>query len=239
MGRRYFGTDGVRGTANSGAMTADTVLKIGMAAGTNGTGDDAVSRCIYQLRRHLRQAGGDERHAALLETLPKRGYRLNGVAHVDGAQAAPSAESPPHRTRGRWRRLAGWSMALVALAIPVSIIALIVGHGHLRSRLRALESQVARQDLALQALAAGAPMAGPVDAVPPSPAAAAPPQPEPAKLTPWDRATGAVALVTPAEPNAPVELVEASVSTEPAEPALPRPPSALSRFAGWSRNAAA
>jgi hypothetical protein len=45
-------------------------------------------------------------------------------------------------------------LALVALAIPVSIIALIVGHGHLRSRLRALESQVARQDLALQALAA-------------------------------------------------------------------------------------
>jgi uncharacterized membrane protein len=126
-------------------------------------------------------------------------------------------------------------LALVALAIPVSIIALIVGHGHLRSRLRALESQVARQDLALQALAAGAPMAGPVDAVPPSPAPAAPPQPEPAKLTPWDRATGAVALVTPAEPNAPVELVDASVSTEPAEPALPRPPSALSRFAGWLR----
>jgi phosphoglucosamine mutase len=33
MARRYFGTDGVRGRANSGAMTADMVLKIGMAAG--------------------------------------------------------------------------------------------------------------------------------------------------------------------------------------------------------------
>jgi phosphoglucosamine mutase len=33
MGRKYFGTDGVRGRANSGAMTADMVLKIGMAAG--------------------------------------------------------------------------------------------------------------------------------------------------------------------------------------------------------------
>ena len=33
MARKYFGTDGVRGTANSGAMTADIVLKIGMAAG--------------------------------------------------------------------------------------------------------------------------------------------------------------------------------------------------------------
>jgi phosphoglucosamine mutase len=33
MSRKYFGTDGVRGKANSGAMTADLVLKIGMAAG--------------------------------------------------------------------------------------------------------------------------------------------------------------------------------------------------------------
>ncbi len=33
MSRKYFGTDGVRGTANNGAMTADMVLKIGMAAG--------------------------------------------------------------------------------------------------------------------------------------------------------------------------------------------------------------
>ena len=33
MSRKYFGTDGVRGTANSGTMSADVVLKIGMAAG--------------------------------------------------------------------------------------------------------------------------------------------------------------------------------------------------------------
>jgi phosphoglucosamine mutase len=33
MARKYFGTDGVRGAANAGAMTADMVLKIGMAAG--------------------------------------------------------------------------------------------------------------------------------------------------------------------------------------------------------------
>jgi phosphoglucosamine mutase len=33
MARKYFGTDGVRGRANSGAMTADMVLRIGMAAG--------------------------------------------------------------------------------------------------------------------------------------------------------------------------------------------------------------
>ena len=33
MIRKHFGTDGVRGKANSGSMTADMVLKIGMAAG--------------------------------------------------------------------------------------------------------------------------------------------------------------------------------------------------------------
>lgn len=57
-------------------------------------GDDVVSRCIYQLRRHLRQAGGDERHAALVETLPKRGYRLNCEA---AAVPAPLSEAErPH-----------------------------------------------------------------------------------------------------------------------------------------------
>jgi phosphoglucosamine mutase len=33
MARKYFGTDGVRGRANTGAMTPDVVMKIGMAAG--------------------------------------------------------------------------------------------------------------------------------------------------------------------------------------------------------------
>ena len=31
--RKYFGTDGIRGTANQGIMTADTALKLGIAAG--------------------------------------------------------------------------------------------------------------------------------------------------------------------------------------------------------------
>jgi phosphoglucosamine mutase len=33
MSRRYFGTDGIRGKANAGAMTAETALRVGMAAG--------------------------------------------------------------------------------------------------------------------------------------------------------------------------------------------------------------
>ncbi|OCC25414.1 phosphoglucosamine mutase [Croceicoccus estronivorus] len=33
MGRKYFGTDGIRGRANDGVMTAETALKVGQAAG--------------------------------------------------------------------------------------------------------------------------------------------------------------------------------------------------------------
>lgn len=39
MTRKYFGTDGIRGTANGGSMTSEMALKVGMAAGklfTNG-----------------------------------------------------------------------------------------------------------------------------------------------------------------------------------------------------------
>lgn len=55
--------------------------------------DDALSRCIYELRRHLSQASGDERYKAMLETLPKRGYRLNGT--ITAAQPGASKTSGP------------------------------------------------------------------------------------------------------------------------------------------------
>ena len=35
MVRKYFGTDGIRGTANSWPMTAETALRVGMAAGSS------------------------------------------------------------------------------------------------------------------------------------------------------------------------------------------------------------
>jgi len=34
MARKYFGTDGIRGATNAGAMTASMAMKVGMAAGT-------------------------------------------------------------------------------------------------------------------------------------------------------------------------------------------------------------
>jgi len=44
--RKYFGTDGIRGTANKDNMTADTALRLGMAAGTLFTRGDHRHRVI-------------------------------------------------------------------------------------------------------------------------------------------------------------------------------------------------
>jgi len=61
--------------------------------------DDALTRCLYELRRQLSQAGGSEHYKAMFETLPKRGYRLNATV----APLAPSTEHPPAgRPRRRW-----------------------------------------------------------------------------------------------------------------------------------------
>ena len=35
MGRKFFGTDGIRGRTNTGAMTAEMAMKVGMAAGAH------------------------------------------------------------------------------------------------------------------------------------------------------------------------------------------------------------
>src|SRR5688572_15584077 len=35
MGRKFFGTDGIRGRANAGVMTAATAMAVGQAAGTH------------------------------------------------------------------------------------------------------------------------------------------------------------------------------------------------------------
>jgi len=55
--------------------------------------DDVLTRCIGQIRRAL---GDDPRAPAILETIPKRGYRLlsPGVEHVAAAAPAPAAASP-------------------------------------------------------------------------------------------------------------------------------------------------
>ncbi len=46
MGRRYFGTDGIRGTANKDPMTAEIALRVGMAAGRHFTRGEHRHRVV-------------------------------------------------------------------------------------------------------------------------------------------------------------------------------------------------
>lgn len=69
--RKFFGTDGVRGTANKGNMTADTALKLGMAAGTLLTRGD---------HRHRVVIGKDTRLSGyLFETAITAGFLATGM----------------------------------------------------------------------------------------------------------------------------------------------------------------
>jgi TolB-like protein/DNA-binding winged helix-turn-helix (wHTH) protein/Tfp pilus assembly protein PilF len=71
--------------------------------------DESLSRCIYELRRQLSLAGGDERYKAMLETVPKRGYRLNATV----LPLAPEAVGAPAK-RSRWPFVAVGAAVIVA-----------------------------------------------------------------------------------------------------------------------------
>lgn len=71
MSRKLFGTDGVRGTANSEPMTAETALKLGMAAGQHFTRGD---------HRHVVVIGKDTRLSGyLLEPALTAGFISVGM----------------------------------------------------------------------------------------------------------------------------------------------------------------
>ena len=59
--------------------------------------DDVLSRCIYELRRQLVRAADDEQLKALIETVPKRGYRLNGQVTPLPPQPVTRLERPTAR----------------------------------------------------------------------------------------------------------------------------------------------
>lgn len=83
--------------------------------------DDAITRCLYELRRQLSAASGNDELRALVETLPKRGYRLN-------AGVAPLAAPDPPRTCSKShtpRRLAWIAGGLAAFAAIAVILALV------------------------------------------------------------------------------------------------------------------
>lgn len=74
--------------------------------------DDALSRCLYELRRQMSAAAGSDHYRALIETLPKRGYRLNAtITPIIVPPAAPAAPAAPADRK----RLAWLVAAIVAL----------------------------------------------------------------------------------------------------------------------------
>jgi TolB-like protein/DNA-binding winged helix-turn-helix (wHTH) protein len=80
--------------------------------------DDALSRCLYELRRQLASAGGSDDLRALIETLPKRGYRLN-------AEVTPSTAATATVTTGDGRRR--WLFGALAVAIAALAVVYVAG----------------------------------------------------------------------------------------------------------------
>lgn len=71
MGRQYFGTDGIRGRTNAGAMTAQIAMKVGQAAGT---------RFLRGSHRHRVVIGKDTRLSGyMLENAMVAGFTSVGM----------------------------------------------------------------------------------------------------------------------------------------------------------------
>ena len=86
MGRRLFGTDGVRGTANVHPMTAEVAMQLGRALAyiiRNGT------------HRHRVVIGKDTRLSGyMLEQALAAGHLLHGRRRAPGADRCPRRASP-------------------------------------------------------------------------------------------------------------------------------------------------
>jgi TolB-like protein/DNA-binding winged helix-turn-helix (wHTH) protein/Flp pilus assembly protein TadD len=80
---------------------------------------DALSRCLYELRRQLSAASGGEDARVIVETLPKRGYRLN--AEIEPIEPPAAAAG----TGTRWKRRVGWALVAVVAAAGAILAARI------------------------------------------------------------------------------------------------------------------
>lgn len=79
--------------------------------------DEALSRCIYELRRQLGAAAGIEVGRGFIETLPKRGYRLNAeVLALQSPAPAQQPESPAPRHAGQRNTILAAAGVVVLLA---------------------------------------------------------------------------------------------------------------------------
>jgi hypothetical protein len=103
MVRKYFGTDGIRGKANEGAMTAETALRVGMAAGRVFRRGDHRHRVVIGKDTRLSgymlsQLGGRFRDMAPLEILTELESALKPFA-VSAGEAAASHWASAHCSR--------------------------------------------------------------------------------------------------------------------------------------------
>lgn len=76
--------------------------------------EQSLSRCIHELRRKLGLAGGGDQYRDLIETVPKRGYRLNSA--VEPVLAAPETSRARHST---WWPIGGAIAACAIIALVV------------------------------------------------------------------------------------------------------------------------
>ena len=79
--------------------------------------DEVLSRCIHDLRRQLGLAGANDDLRTLIETLPKRGYRLHAdITPIDPPATAATSGS-------RWKRRVAWALAAAVAAIGIVLLA--------------------------------------------------------------------------------------------------------------------
>src|SRR5262249_57843440 len=100
MSRAYFGTDGIRGTANRFPMTPEVALRVGLAAGKRFMSADD--------RRHLVVIGKDTRLSGyMLEPALTAGVTAACIgAGLVWALPAPAAGVPvPPQRAASWRLL--------------------------------------------------------------------------------------------------------------------------------------
>ncbi len=79
--------------------------------------DEALTQCVYQLRQQLISAGGDECRK-LINTVPKRGYVLDG--DVQPVEATPG-EVEASRPRGPGRRLLAGILAALLVVVAAGV----------------------------------------------------------------------------------------------------------------------
>ncbi len=80
--------------------------------------DQAVTNCISELRQHL---GDDRSTNRVIETIPKRGYRLVAPVRLPAAEPAKTGTAPS--TKPLARRRQWWIAAGVLLAAVLSVLA--------------------------------------------------------------------------------------------------------------------